>query len=85
MIKIEEYGTDRYRRILAVIYVNGKNFNLRMVQVGLAEAYKGRPAKGFNPQPYEMAEYKARKAGLNMWSQGDKYISPKDWRKQQNE
>ncbi len=49
MVKIEEYGQDHYRRTLAVIYVGDTNVNLRMVQVGLAEAYKGRPAKGFNP------------------------------------
>ena len=85
MIKIEEYGQDRYRRTLAVISVDDKNINLIMVQVGLAEAYKGRPAKGFNPNPYRYAEKKARYEGLNIWSQGDKYISPKEWRKQQKE
>jgi endonuclease YncB( thermonuclease family) len=85
MVKIEEYGKDRYRRVLAVIYVDDMNVNLRMVQVGLAEAYKGRPAKGFNPGPYRYAEQKARYEGINMWTQGDKYISPKEWRKQQKE
>ena len=68
-----------------MIYVDEMNVNLRMVQVGLAEAYKGRPAKGFNPNPYRYAEEKARYSGINMWSQGDKYISPKEWRKQQKE
>ena len=85
MIKIQEYGQDRYRRVLAVIYLDDMNVNLRMVQVGLAGAYKGRPAKGFNPKPYKYAEQKARSAGINMWSQGDEYISPKEWRKQQME
>ena len=85
MVKIEKYGQDRYRRTLAVIYVDDMNVNLRMVQVGLAEAYKGRPAKGFNPKPYRYAEEKARFEGLNMWSQGDKYISPREWRKRQKE
>ena len=85
MVKIEEYGQDRYRRTLAVIYVGDMNVNLRMVQVGLAEAYKGPPVKGFNPNPYRYAEDKARYEGINMWSQGDKYISPKEWRKQQKE
>ena len=81
IIKIEEYGTDRYRHILGVIYVDGKNVNLRMVQVGLAEAYKGQPAKGFKPQPYEIAEQEARRNKRGVWSLGDKYISPTDWRK----
>ena len=83
MIKIEEYGQDRYRRTLAAIYVDDMNVNLRMMKVGLAEAYKGRPAIGFNQNPCRYAEDKARNKGINMLSQGNKYISPKEWRKQQ--
>ena len=85
MVKIEEYGQDCYGRTLAVIYLDDMNVNLRMVQVGLAEAYKGQPAKGFNPGPYRYAEEKARFEGVNMWSQGDKYVSPRTWRKRQKE
>jgi micrococcal nuclease len=54
-----------------------------MVKAGLAEVYRGRPAKGFDNGPYLKAEAEAREAKINMWSLGDKYISPKAWRKMQ--
>ena len=55
--------------------------NLEMVKVGLAEVYRGKPASGLDINPYWKAEAEAKKAGINMWSQGDKYISPREWRK----
>ena len=54
-----------------------------MVRAGLAEVYRGKPPKGFDLDPYYMAEVEAMKAGRRMWTQGDKYISPKEWRKMQ--
>ena len=54
--------------------------NLEMVKAGLAEVYRGRPAGGLNLGPYWKAEAEAKKAGIGMWSLGDKYISPKAWR-----
>ena len=83
MVRVNELGSDHYRRVLGVVYLKGKNVNLRMVQVGMAEADRGRLPKGFDPKPYRVAEYHARKANRGMWSQGDNYISPQEWRKQQ--
>jgi micrococcal nuclease len=80
-VEIKNYGTDRYGRSLAVVYVDGKNVNLEMVKAGLAEVYRGKPAPGFDNGPYEKAENEARSAGKGMWSLGDNYISPKEWRK----
>jgi micrococcal nuclease len=80
-VDIVPYGTDRYGRTLGVVYVDGKNVNLEMVKAGLAEVYRGKPAKGFDNGPYQKAEDEARCAGIGMWSLGDKYISPKEWRK----
>lgn len=80
-ITIKECGTDRYKRILAVVFVNGTNANLEMVQAGLAEVYRGKHARYFNPKTYEDAEAEAKKAKRGMWAQGDKYISPREWRK----
>ena len=80
-VDIVSYGTDRYGRTLGVVYVDGKDVNLEMVRAGLAEVYRGRPAKGFDNEPYQKAEDAARSAGRGMWSLGDKYVSPKDWRK----
>ena len=80
-VDIVSYGTDRYSRTLGVVYAEGKNVNFEMVKAGLAEVYKGRPAKGFDNRPYQEAEDAARRAGMGMWSLVDKYVSPKDWRK----
>ena len=68
---------DRYGRTLGVVYVDGMNVNLEMVKAGLAEVYRGKPASGFDNGPYQDAEDAARRAGMGMWSLGDKYVSPK--------
>ena len=80
-VDIVSYGTDRYGRTLGVVYVDGKNVNLEMVKAGLAEVYRGKPAQGFDNDPYQKAEDAARSSGIGMWSLGNKYISPKEWRK----
>jgi endonuclease YncB( thermonuclease family) len=80
-VEIKNYGTDRYGRTLGVVYVDGKNVNLEMVKAGLAEVYRGKPAPGFDNGPYDKAENEARSAGKGMWSLGDKYVSPREWRK----
>ena len=80
-VEINSYGEGWYGRTLGVVYVDGMNVNLEMVKEGLAEVYRGRPAKGFDNEPYLKAEAEAREARLNMWSVGDKYISPREWRR----
>ena len=80
-VEIKSYGTDRYGRTLGVIFVGEKNVNLEMVKAGLAEVYRGQPAKGLDLKPYWDAETEAKKTGIGMWSLGDKYISPKEWRR----
>jgi endonuclease YncB( thermonuclease family) len=80
-VDIVSYGNDSYDRTLGVVYVEGKNVNLEMVKAGLAEVYRGKPAPGFDNGPYEKEEDEARRAGKGMWSLGDKYVSPKEWRR----
>ena len=79
-VDIKGYGSDRYNRVLGVIYLNGKSINLEMVKAVLAEVYRGIALKKFDLALYWQAEKEAREAKKEMWSQGDKYISPKDWR-----
>ena len=59
--------TGRYGRTLGVVFVNGMNVNLEMVKTGLAEVYRGRPAKGFNPQaePQEVGQFLERVMGYH--------------------
>ena len=80
-VEIKSYGTDRYGRTLGIVFDSGKNANLEMVKAGLAEVYRGKPADGLNLEPYWNAEAEAKKTGIGMWSLGDKYISPKEWRR----
>ena len=39
---------EQYFGQLDVVYINGKNVNLEMIRVGLAEVYQGKPPKGFD-------------------------------------
>jgi len=80
-VEIRSYGTDRYGRTLGVVYSDGKNVNLEMVQAGLAEVYRGSPAKGLDLNAYKNAEKEAREAGRGMWSMGSQYVSPMEWRR----
>ena len=80
-VEIKEYGQDRYGRTLGVIFLDGKNVNLEMVKAGYAEVYRGTDAKGFDSAPYWKAKGEARAARKGMWAQGDKYVSPREWRK----
>ena len=65
-VDIKSYGKGHYGRTLGVVFVDGINVNLEMVKEGLAEVYRGRPAKGFDNGPYLRAEAEAREANLNM-------------------
>jgi endonuclease YncB( thermonuclease family) len=40
-VNVEIYGVDRYQRLLATIFVDGKDINLAMIEAGLAEVYRG--------------------------------------------
>jgi endonuclease YncB( thermonuclease family) len=80
-VDIKGYGLGPYTRILAVVYVGRKNLNLELVKAGLAEVYQGKPPRGFDLSPYLTAEAQAKSQRRGMWSQGDKYVSPRDWRK----
>jgi micrococcal nuclease len=85
IVDVKGYGLDDYNRLIGLILLNGKNINLEMVQQGMAEAYKGRSPNGFDIEPYRKAEKEARGSLRGIWSQGDKYISPGQWRKTQTE
>lgn len=82
-VDVKGYGLDGYNRILGVIHLDGKTINLEMIRAGLAEVYRGLAPKKFDLSPYWQAEKEAREAKMGMWSLGDKYISPKDWRRMQ--
>ena len=81
VVDIKGYGSDRYGRILAEIYIDDRNINIEMVKSGYAEMYSGRPPRDLYMKAYKKAEDWARSAGNGIWSLGDNYISPALWRK----
>jgi len=84
-VEVKGYGLDRYHRILGVIFFDGKNINLEMIRVGLAEVYRGKPPHGLDMEPFQKAEIQAKQANNGIWSLGDKYVSPREWRKAQRQ
>jgi micrococcal nuclease len=81
-VDVKSYGSDRNGRTLGEVFLlNGKNVNLEMVQAGLAEVYRGKPATGMDMGPYWKAEEEAKAAKRGMWVLGDQYVSPRDWRR----
>ena len=81
-VDIKDYGKDRYGRILGVVYLDDTDVNLEMIKAGLAEVYRGRQPKGLQITLYREVEKEAIRAKRGMWSLGDKYVSPKVWRKE---
>lgn len=65
-VDVKSNGTDRYGRTLGVVFVGRQNVNLEMVMAGLAEVYRGRPAKELDLDPYWSAEAKAKNASIVM-------------------
>ena len=81
-VDVKSYGSDRNGRTLGEVFLlNGKNVNLEMVQAGLAEVYRGKPAAGLDMAPYWKAEEEAKAAKRGAWVLEEKYLSPREWRK----
>ncbi len=81
-VVVEGYGTVPYpdKNIISILHVKGKNVNLEMVKLGLAEVHRKNLPQGFDIAPYLKAENEAKKAKRGMWILGEKYISPAKWR-----
>jgi micrococcal nuclease len=79
-VDVKSYGVDRNGRTLGEVFLlDGKNINIEMIQTGLGEVYRGKPASGLDMEPYWTAEGEAKAAKRGMWVQEDKYVSPREW------
>ena len=67
---------DRDKRLLSTIVIDGKDINLAMIEVGLAEVYQG-PESG---NPYK-PQYQAAEEATRAAKKGEKYESPRAHRK----
>lgn len=81
-VRLKQYGTGGYNRVLAEIFSQDVNINLVMVRRGLAEVYRGRLPENLDFGSYEKAEADARRRRAGIWSLGQAYKSPKTWRKE---
>jgi micrococcal nuclease len=81
-VTLKTYGLGGYNRILAEVFTGGTNINLKMVEMGLAEVYQGSRPKEFDAAPYLAAQDRAKKNRVGMWTQGSRYKSPRQWRKE---
>ena len=82
VVDVKSYGTDRNGRTLGEVFLlNGKNVNVEMVQAGLAEVCRENSAPSLDMVPYWNAENDAKAARRGIWTLGEKYTSPREWRK----
>ena len=56
------------------------NVNIEMIKAGLAEVYRGIPAKDLEISAYRDAENKAKADIKGIWELRDQYFAPSDWR-----
>jgi len=85
-VDVKSYGTDRNGRTLGEVFLlDGKNINIEMIQAGFAEVYRGKPASSLNMEFYWKAEGEAKAATRGVWVLGEKYVSPREWRKTHRE
>jgi len=82
IVDIKGYGIGPYpyNHLIGEIYLKGKNINMEMIIEGFAEVCREHPPAGLDIAPYLEAEREAKAAKRGMWSLGEKYISPRDWR-----
>ncbi len=80
VVRVDAYGPDEYKRVLAVVWDEQINVNLLLVAMGYAEIYRDAPCQVYC-QELEDAEAKARRDGVGMWAQGVNYESPAAFRR----
>lgn len=79
LVTLKNYATDQYGRNLSEIFLDKENVNLKMIETGMAEVYKGKSDKNLDIEVYQEAEKKAKKNKIGIWSLSN-YQSPKDYR-----
>jgi len=79
-VKVEILDIDRYRRMVAIIWLVEQNVNQKMIAAGMAEAYVE-----YLKNPYRahfiQAEQEAKAQGKGIWSQGSRYERPSQFRR----
>jgi endonuclease YncB( thermonuclease family) len=79
-VRVEIRDIDRYRRMVAILWLGEQNVNLTMINAVMAEAY-GEYLKQPYRTPFIQAEQEAKAQGKGIWSQGDRYERPSQFRR----
>ena len=74
-LEFESYQRGNYGRLLAYVFVDGKNINLNLVRKGLSPYYTKYGKSHKYDAEFRSAEKQARKEKLNIW--GDPELSKK--------
>ena len=70
---------------LGEIFAGTVNINIEMLNAGLAEVYRGKPARDLDITTYQDAERTAKESVKGIWELRDQYFSPWDWREMHNQ
>ena len=79
-VRVEILDIDRYRRMVAVLWLGERNVNQEMISAGMAEAYVEYLKQPYRA-PFIRAEQEAKANGRGIWSQGSRYERPSQYRK----
>jgi endonuclease YncB( thermonuclease family) len=82
-VQIKGYGSgpNPYDHLIGEIFLQDKNINIGLIKEGLAEVWREQLPRGLVIAPYIDAEQEAKKARRGIWSLGDAYVSPREWRR----
>ena len=76
-VTIEYHKTDRYKRIIGIVKLDGQDINLKMVETGHAWHYSYYD----KTVAYQIAHAKAKKAKIGLWQENNP-VEPYLFRKQ---
>jgi endonuclease YncB( thermonuclease family) len=79
-VRVEIRDIDRYRRMVAILWLGERNVNQEMIAAGMAEAYR-EYLKGPYRSPFLEVEQEAKAQGKGIWSQGSSYERPSQFRR----
>jgi micrococcal nuclease len=69
-MRLDIIDVDRYKRMVAMVFLNGKNVNEEMVRLGLAWAYRRYLDTPYGSE-FIRVEKEAREKGLGLWNQAN--------------
>jgi micrococcal nuclease len=77
-VRLRQNDLDHFNRPVVELVMGGEQVNVKMVEIGYAEAYRGK-AKRLDRAPYLEAEARAKAAKRGIWALPN-YLSPARYR-----